>query len=392
MPNTRSVGDQAFLGCFSLSHIVLGDGVTKIGERAFYGCSSLTSMDMGSMGALTEIGAYAFERSGLETVILPSGSVPVLTIGDNAFAYTGIKEVAVTRAVSEIGRLAFSNCHFLERFISEEGGAFEADSNGILYRVSGFKVLVACPERMSPVDGVITIGSDVADVLPGALSYIDAISSIEVEEGNIQLFSEDGILYKNDSGKRHLVACPSGKHILEADISADVVRSQAFAGVSSLKKVVIGAGVGCVEESAFSNDANLTDVVVESGTTFLGRYAFFECGSFRYVSLPKLTASDYSKLGDDTVLFALYEDDGTYRGDSISNMLSEDGGPVRLSALRASGHVFYGNGEALYPTDADGLRKVTWSVHDQSVTLVQKIGEVASYGENPQSIIADGDE
>ena len=37
--SVTSIGERAFEGCKSLTDIVIPDGVTSIGESAFYGCN-----------------------------------------------------------------------------------------------------------------------------------------------------------------------------------------------------------------------------------------------------------------------------------------------------------------------------------------------------------------
>ena len=59
LPNSvTSIGDRAFMYCFSLTSITLPNSVTSIGESAFFNCDSLTSITIPN--SVTFIGYNAF--------------------------------------------------------------------------------------------------------------------------------------------------------------------------------------------------------------------------------------------------------------------------------------------------------------------------------------------
>ncbi len=77
-----TIGSRAFLGCDSLTSVMLPDGVTSIGEFAFYACRGLTSVTI--PGGVTSIERYAFrECSGLTFVTCLATTPPLL--GDDNF-------------------------------------------------------------------------------------------------------------------------------------------------------------------------------------------------------------------------------------------------------------------------------------------------------------------
>ena len=53
-----SIGFLAFVGCRSLTSVIIGKGVTNIGERAFESCDSLTSINIPD--TVTSIGSGTF--------------------------------------------------------------------------------------------------------------------------------------------------------------------------------------------------------------------------------------------------------------------------------------------------------------------------------------------
>ena len=79
--NVTSIGSHAFVGCRSLSSVVIPQGVTSIEANAFYSCSSLASVVI-PLG-VTSIGSLAFAScSSLASVVIPRS---VTSIGSNAF-------------------------------------------------------------------------------------------------------------------------------------------------------------------------------------------------------------------------------------------------------------------------------------------------------------------
>ena len=77
-------GWSKFIGCRSLTSLIIPDSVTNIGDYAFSGCRSLT--DIVIPDSVTNIGDYAFWNCGsLTNIVIPNS---VTSIGDNAFDYS----------------------------------------------------------------------------------------------------------------------------------------------------------------------------------------------------------------------------------------------------------------------------------------------------------------
>lgn len=76
------ISEYSFIGCHSLTSVIIPSSVTSIGESAFLNCSSLTSINIPS--SVTEIGESAFTFcSGLRSVYVYAETPP--SIGANAF-------------------------------------------------------------------------------------------------------------------------------------------------------------------------------------------------------------------------------------------------------------------------------------------------------------------
>lgn len=85
--------------------------VTEIGESAFYQCSSLYSVTIPD--TVNSIGNLAFALTGITQIQIPDG---VKTVGYSAFGMcTGLKSVVIPSSVTELGDRAFMGCSRLER-------------------------------------------------------------------------------------------------------------------------------------------------------------------------------------------------------------------------------------------------------------------------------------
>lgn len=110
LPETvTSIGESAFDACVSLENLVIPDGVNSISKGAFGGCTSLKTMSINNPNIV--LGASVFEGcSSLETVKLPEG---IQTIPASFFASSGIQEITLPSTVVEIGQTAFMGTHSL---------------------------------------------------------------------------------------------------------------------------------------------------------------------------------------------------------------------------------------------------------------------------------------
>ena len=151
IPSTvTKIGANAFMGCRGLSSIMIPSSVTEIEEDAFYGCSSLdvvidnSRYNIKYLSVLCGVNSVKFTGSPLNLIlneenstaeIAPSysyclnesfGTITTLSIpsevnvdekkytitsiGEGAFAITGLKNIEVPSTVTKIGSNAFYSC------------------------------------------------------------------------------------------------------------------------------------------------------------------------------------------------------------------------------------------------------------------------------------------
>ena len=229
-----SIGQNAFYkNCESLTSVTIPNSVTSIGAYAFSGCSGLTSVTIPN--AVTSIGGEAFSGcSGLTSVTIPNS---VTSIGGEAFSYCrGLTSVTIGNSVTSIGDNAFGSCSGLTS---------------------------------------VTIPNSVTSIGGEAFSYCSSLENINVELGNNNYSSIDGILYNKD--QTSLLCCPGAKISVTIPNSVTSIGNDAFHGCYGLTSVTIPNSVTSIGNDAFYDCSGLTSVTIPNSVTSIGSYAFGYC-------------------------------------------------------------------------------------------------------------------
>lgn len=118
LTDVDSIASSMFANDKALAKITGINYIMSIGENAFAGCTDLTEFTFG--GWLSEIGAGAFRRTGLESADM-SKCADLRNIGEWAFAHcTGLKSVVLPSRLSTLGRGIFFDCNALGSVVLPE--------------------------------------------------------------------------------------------------------------------------------------------------------------------------------------------------------------------------------------------------------------------------------
>ena len=166
IPNSvTNIGEQAFAGCYSLTSVTIPDSVTSIGVGAFFKCYDLTSVTIPN--SVTSIGESAFLRcfsltnitvnatnsyyaslggvlfdKSLDTLVeFPVGlagsyAIPnsVTSISGSAFGFcSGLTSVTIPNSVTSIGDYAFSQGYSLTKVYFTGNAPFPTNDSTVFY-------------------------------------------------------------------------------------------------------------------------------------------------------------------------------------------------------------------------------------------------------------------
>lgn len=284
------IGDSstqsAFFGASNLTSVSIPASVRTIGAAAFYNCNALTNIDFlaakdGNNFDLS-IGEDAFGYSGLTSIVIPArvaavGGLSRGTFRNNTsltsvtfekgskiavipaelFNYcTALKSIHLPATVTEIGLNAFIYCKSLAAVTIEEGGEILKIGNTAF---KGTKLSV------TNINALIKNVTEISEY-----AYQETTSTVD-EDGTLVI--PEGITTIGREAFRKA----NGIKKIQFPSSLVSIESYAFSECSNLTEVVIPDGVISIGDSAFRGCASLKKVVVPSSVVDLGNYAFISC-------------------------------------------------------------------------------------------------------------------
>ena len=108
----------------------------------------------------------------------------------------------------------------------------------------------------------ITIPNSVTSIGESAFYGCSSLTSIDVDENNLNYASIDGVLY--DKNVTTLIVCPGSKTEVSIPNSVTSIGGYAFSYCSSLTSVTIGNSVTSIGDYAFSYCSSLTSITIQA--------------------------------------------------------------------------------------------------------------------------------
>ena len=286
------IGGGAFSGCSSLQSVTLPDGVTSIGNSAFSGCTALQALDIPS--SVSQLGQdFVEDCAQLSTVTLHEGNLT--EIGNYAFEKSGITSITIPEGVTKIGNSAFRNCPSLQK----------------VYLPSTIKTLEIYAFYDCSVLSEVTIASDEAPSLPyrsewvftkGGTTKVDVLYTpwgSNFHAGFKSLFARAaeiplvGCRITVDDRNYRILTLPDG----DTDGTVELGAGHSYPGYNSVygevtiadritftkDDVAYAFNVTTLGEGAFTNAYELGGITIPAAITLIKKEAIYECKNLERV-------------------------------------------------------------------------------------------------------------
>ena len=212
-------------------------------------------------GSTATVIITAYTGAG-DSVIVPGTIVglPVTSIGDSAFASTGLTSVTLPNSVTSIGLFAFADCTgltsvTLPNTLTNLGGAAFFECIGLTN---------------------VAIPSSVTSIGDSPFNSCSGLMAITVDALNPNYSSADGVLF--DKAQELLIQYPGGKvGSYSPPDSVTIIGDSAFYGCAELTSVTLPS-VTSIGFLAFQECTGLTDVTLPNSLTSIGEQAFLLTG------------------------------------------------------------------------------------------------------------------
>lgn len=264
---TVEISADAFLGCKTLSAVILPDSVKIIGDAVFYECADLVYVSLGD--GIEKIGEYAFAYCralyGIDISMADE-------IGDGVlFSCTALNNVKIKTAENE----------FLGRIFGADKPEYNADfvpeSLRCVEIAEGSKII---PDRMFSSCKYIT---DV--ILPESLEEIGIRAFYACRSlGSIKMTSVKKVSDDAFFGCDNLIEVDLGD-------SLEALGMQAFFGCGALKSVSLPSTLTELKSSTFCGCSSLVTVEL-GGVKKIGKDAFSGCVKLAPVSTEEIEVAE----------------------------------------------------------------------------------------------------
>ena len=308
----------------TLTEVTLDNRTTEINQQAFRNCDSLTSITIPS--SVTSIGDRAFYHCSSLTSITITDSVT--SIGNGAFSYCrSLTSITLPSSITSISDSAFWNCGSLTSItipasVTTIGSSafYQCHALAEVYNYSP-SITVKLGETSSSNNGYL---GQYAKVVYNA-------SDLTGVKPETRITVVDNVQYYN-YGDDFIVLAPTSRRVTEValDSRTTEINQYAFYNCDSLTTVNFGdsSQLTSISFGAFYSCDSLSLITIPNSVTSIGSMAFFMCNSLTSITIPESVTSIGNQAFEDCISL----NDVTIESDDIY---------LDLTSLSACGYLIF---------------------------------------------------
>ncbi|HEM5069683.1 TPA: leucine-rich repeat protein [Streptococcus suis] len=272
----KAIYSGAFAGNSSLVQVELPDSLEYVADSAFSGTTSLTSIALPTN--VKQIGYSAFYDSGLTSINLPA---KLESIGNSAFYSTRLSEVKLPASLKYLGWGAFSDIDSLKKV--------EVNSD---IETSHYSSYWSSPFAASPLtnitikEGVKVVADKMFEGQSGITSLILPSSLLEVRPYAFTGIGIESLSLPAGLQKLGTHSFASSSSLKSVNIPSSLVEGDgAFIDSKSLVNISLAPGTTKIIDGLFRG-TGFSEFTVPEGITEIGANAFSENGNLTTIILP----------------------------------------------------------------------------------------------------------
>lgn len=185
----------------------------------------------------------------------------------------------------------------------------------------------------------VSIPSTVTSIEPFALSDIEKLENIFVDDNNTVYKDVDGVVYSKDG--KTLELFPNGKSgDYAVEPTVEKIGDYAFYYSKKLTSVKLPQGVKTIGEGAFGDCSMLTSVELPDTLTTISRFAFYNTESLAEITIPRsVTEIDDYAFNNSSIIIKGYKDSYAQSFAESNNLTFEALNPIVIGDADLDGEV-----------------------------------------------------